>query len=255
MIALAPPQSMTAVIVSAGAGTRLLPLTLAMPKCLVRVGGRAILDHQLDALEAAGVGRAVVVAGYRGDQIADHVARESERAIEVEVLFNPFWSTSSSIGSVWAAKDHVERPFLLLNGDTVFTAHVIADALAAARPGVNLVVEKPDAFDIDDMRVALEDGRVADVGKDLPAPPATHRSLGLILSRDATGGYARALKDTIAQEDGLQAYHHDVIARIARGGGSVHAIVETTGDWQEIDRAADIAAWTRDHGGSFGEVA
>lgn len=253
MIALAPPESLTAVIVSAGAGTRLLPLTLAMPKCLVRVGGRAILDHQLDALEAADIGRAVVVAGYRGDQIADHVAR-SRRRIQVQVLFNPFWSIASSIGSVWAAKDHVERPFLLMNGDTVFDGQVIAGAVAAAQPGVNLVVERPAAFEIDDMRVALSDGRVTDVGKDLSAPPATHRSLGMIVSRDATGGYARALRGVIGEPNGLQAYHHDVIARLARTS-HVHAIVETTGDWQEIDRVADIAAWTREHGEGFGEVA
>lgn len=253
MIALAPPELLTAVIVSAGAGTRLLPLTLAMPKCLVRVGGRAILDRQLDALEEANVGRAVVVAGYRGDQIADHVAR-SRRTIRVEVLFNPFWSIASSIGSVWAAKDFVERPFVLLNGDTVFEGEVVANAIDAAKPGVNLVVEEPAAFEIDDMRVALSDGSVAAVSKDLPEPRATHRSLGMILSRDATGGYARALRAVIAQPDGLQAYHHDVIARLARTT-RVNAIIETSGAWQEIDRAADIAAWNREHGGGLGEVA
>ena len=254
MINLAPPPALTAVIVSAGRGSRLLPLTLAIPKCLVQVGGRAILDHQLDALEAADIGRAIVVAGYRIDQIADHLAR-SRRRIDVDLVFNPFWSVASSIASVWAARGAVAKPFALMNGDTVFEGHVIADAIAAAQPGVNLVVEKPKAFEIDDMRVAVSGTRVLGVGKDLPEPQATHRSLGLIVSRDADGGgYAKALRAVIGEEDGINAYHHDVVARLA-STGQVHAVVETTGNWQEIDRAQDIAAWTREHGEGFGEVA
>ena len=237
---LAQPSDTTAVIVSAGRGSRLLPLTLAIPKCLVQVGGRAILDRQLDAVAAAGIGRAVVVAGYRADQIADHLAR-TPPALPVELVFNPFWSVASSIASVWAAKAEVARPFALMNGDTVFDDAVIAQALAAAKPGVNLVVEAPRAAEPDDMRVLVEGGRVAAVGKTLAR--ATHRSLGLIVSRDRDGGgYAKALRQVIGEEDGLQAFHHDVVARLAETA-TVHAIVEAAGRFQEIDRPEDIAAW------------
>lgn len=247
----ADPSAVTAVIVSAGRGSRLLPLTLAIPKCLVQVGGRAILDHQLDAVAAAGIGRAVVVAGYRADQIADHLAR-APGTMPVELVFNPFWSVASSIASVWAARPWIAGPFALMNGDTVFDGTVIDHALAAARPGVNLVVEAPRRSEPDDMRVLVEGGRVAAVGKALAQ--ATHRSLGLIVSRDADGGgYARALRQVIGEENGLQAYHHDVVARLAETD-LVHAIVEETGRFQEIDRPDDIAAWARDHEG-LGDVA
>ncbi|MES2754201.1 MAG: phosphocholine cytidylyltransferase family protein [Pseudomonadota bacterium] len=247
------PAEMTAVIVSAGRGSRLLPLTQAIPKCLVQVGGRAILDHQLDALADAGVRHAVVVAGYRADQVADHLAR-APHAIAVRLIFNPFWAVASSIASVWAAHDAVTRPFCLMNGDTVFDAAVIAGALADARPGVNLVVERPVAFEIDDMRVRTDGDRVTAVAKTL-GDDATHRSLGLVVSRDADGGgYAAALHQTIAAEHGLQAYHHNVVARLANGPG-VHAIV-ARGGWQEIDRPQDIAAWRSGHpDGGLGAVA
>lgn len=250
----APLSAVTAVIVSAGRGSRLLPLTLAYPKCLVQVGGRAILDHQLDALEAVGIGRAVVVAGYRIDQIADHLAR-SRRDLDVELIFNPFWSVTSSIASVWAAKDHVARPFALMNGDTVFDAGVLDHALAASQPGVNLVVERPAAFEIDDMRVELKGGVVTAVGKDLPDARASHRSLGLIVSRDADGGgYAEALRAVIGEDGGLGAYHHAIVARLA-ATARVNAVVAERADWQEIDRPQDIASWARGHGEDYGEVA
>lgn len=240
--AAVPP---TAVIVSAGRGSRLLPLTEAMPKCLVPVGGRAILDHQLDALAEAGVAEAVIVAGYRAEMVEAHVARAGH-AVRTRVVFNPFWAETSSIASVWAAQAEVARPFLLMNGDTVFEGRVIAALLAAAGPGVSLAVERPAAFELDDMRVALAGDAVTAVGKALSADTARHRSLGLIASLDADGGgYAEALRATIAAPGGLQAYHHDVIDRLARDRG-VRA-VEVAGGWREIDRPQDIAAWSADH--------
>ena len=89
---------MKAIIISAGQGSRLLPLTLEMPKCLVHVNGRAILDHQIVALRAAGIGEIVVVGGYRYDQLAAHIATASPGG-RVRLVRNPFWAAASSIGS------------------------------------------------------------------------------------------------------------------------------------------------------------
>ncbi|WP_445190988.1 phosphocholine cytidylyltransferase family protein [Sphingomonas sp. Tas61C01] len=234
---------MKAIIIAAGQGSRLLPLTLDMPKCLVRVGGRAIIDHQLDAAEAAGITDAVVVGGYRIDQVGDHLARRAGK-IATTLVFNPFWSISSSIGSVWAAHDHLRDAFMLMNGDTVFAASVIVDAVRAAPPGLTLVVEATTDIHQDDMRVAIAGRRVAAVGKGLDPAVADHRSLGIVLS---TGGdaYARALRDTIAAPGGTDAYHHAVVARLAAHGVNA-LVVDPAADWQEVDAPADIARW--EHG-------
>ena len=238
---------MRAIIIAAGRGSRLLPLTLTMPKCLVQVGGRAIIDHQLDAMQAAGIAEAVVVGGYRIDQIADHLAgRDAGPA--TTLVFNPFWAISSSIGSVWAARDHLHDGFLLMNGDTVFDPAVIVDAVRDASPGLTLVVEPTAEADPDDMRVEVTDDRVAAVGKGLDPAVATHRSLGLVLSSGGDG-YASALRDVIAQPGGTDAYHHAIVAELAPQG--VHAlIVDPRAGWQEVDAPADIARWEVGHRGA-----
>lgn len=242
-----PKPDPVAVIVAAGRGTRLLPLTATRPKCLVPVGGRAILDHQLDALAAAGIGRAVVVAGYRADQVATHVAG-ARHPLAASVLFNPFWAVASSISSVWAARACFEGPFLLLNGDTVFDASVIRDALARAGDGVELVVERVARFAPDDMRVAARDGRVVAVAKMLDAAVATHRSLGLIVSRGPHGGgYGAALREVIDAPEGIHAFHHAIVDRLART--SRVGALEAAGRWCEIDRPEDIAGWSLSHPG------
>ena len=235
---------MNGIILSAGAGSRLLPLTEHIPKCLVAVDGRAILDHQLAALAAAGIERAVVVGGYRSQQIAEHLALVPP-PLAVELVFNPFWAVTSSIGSVWAAASYLAAPFCLMNGDTVFDAHVIAAALAATGTGLGLLVEPIAAPALDDMLVAVTANHVRAVGKDLATDRASHRSLGVILSGGDGIAYRAALEAVISEPDGLHAFHHAIVDRLARAGHV--AAIEATGAWQEIDRPEDIAGWTREH--------
>jgi choline kinase len=239
---------MRAIILSAGRGSRLLPLTDLMPKCLVPVGGRAILDHQLAALAEAGVSEAVVVAGYRHDQVGAHLATHRP-PLAVTLRFNPFWAVSSSIGSVWAARDMLGDAFCLLNGDTTLTGTILARALAHDgeydRAGVGLVVEPIAQADTDDMLVHVAGDRVTAVSKALPPEQATHRSLGVVVA-GAQSGYRPVLDRVIAGPegagDGINAYHHDVVAALARQG-AVHAIVEQSGGWVEIDRPEDVERW------------
>src|SRR3954453_9542424 len=77
-----PPKPAKAMVLAAGLGVRMRPLTDRMPKPLVQVAGRALLDHVLDKLKDAGVREAVVNVHYLPDQIIDHVsARNAPRVI------------------------------------------------------------------------------------------------------------------------------------------------------------------------------
>jgi len=231
-----------AILLCAGAGSRLLPLTQDMPKCLVEVGGRPIIDSQLEALRLSGIERAIVVAGYRWTQIGAHLAQQAE-PLPVELVFNPFWSVSSSIGSVWAARDRLRGPFCILNGDTLLDPALLREALSRARTGVNLLVEPLEQAVPDDMLAEVAGGWVCAVSKMLVREQATHRSLGVIVSTGTNDDYRRALDAVIADAGGIHAYHHDVIDRLAREA-PVNAIVVRNGSWQEIDTPDDIASWT-----------
>ncbi len=248
---------MKAIILAAGHGSRLLPLTLTTPKCLVQVGGRAILDHQLDAVAAAGFTGAVIVGGYRIEQIAAHLAARVsgyDGDLPTDLVFNPFWSTANSIGSVWAARAYLDSPFALMNGDTVFDAPILRAAVADPVRGVKLVIEPLDAPGLDDMLVEADGDRIVAVGKHLVGHEATARSLGLIVSTGGTA-YADALRAVIGEEDGIHAYHHAVVRRVAETGG-VHALrIAPDARWQEIDRPEDIVQWQHDHDALAGDGA
>lgn len=227
-----------AVLISAGRGSRLGALTEQTPKCLARVAGRAIIDHQISALRENGVDDIHVVVGFRHEAILQHLA-QTPAADRPNVIINPFWSVSSSIGSVWAARPVLNRSFCLINGDTIFDADLLRSALARVGDGLNLLVDK-GPLEPDDMRVKANGARVEAVGKDLPDGENLLRSLGIIVSTAPDGGlYPGALERVIMQAEGRHSYHHAIIDLLARED-IVHAVRIDCGHWIEIDRPEDI---------------
>jgi len=232
---------MRAVLLCAGRGSRLDPLTSDRPKCLVTVAGKSILEHQIGALAAAGIAKIVIVGGYRIGQVEAHLqAMDSECSLTL--VENPDWATTSSIGSVWAARAYLDRPFCLLNGDTLFDTAVIAESLKMMQPGINLVVEYAPP-EHDDMRVAVAGERVVRVSKQLSGELASARSLGIVLSPNEDGGsYRAALEAVMDAPNGEQSFHHAIVDHIAQSEW-VHPIIMEGHNWQEIDRPDDIVAW------------
>ena len=234
--------AMKAIILAAGLGSRLLPLTADRPKCLVPAGSRTILEHQLLALRAAGIDDVTVVGGYRYDRLVEFVDRLDDD-LRPKLIFNPFFAVSSSIGSVWAARDLLDGPFLLLNGDTLYEAAPLREALSRLPEGISLFIEPAVEPEADDMRVNAQLGKVLEVGKTLDPQRAEYRSLGIVACPDADGGtYRAALDEVIAAPGGEQRFHHDVVDLLARRL-RVSAVTLNPGTWQEIDSPADIDRW------------
>ena len=183
-----------AILLCAGLGSRLLPLTADRPKCLIEVGGKTILEHQVEALREAGVSGITIVGGYRFDRLQAYVEERWAEGERPELVLNPFYAISSSIGSVWAARHRLSAPFCLLNGDTVYDPALVKDGLSRLKPGLNLFVEPVVVPEVDDMLVRLDGDRIVAVGKTLPEALAHHRSLGFIVGNAPDGaGYGEAL--------------------------------------------------------------
>ncbi len=123
-IKITPPNAIDAVmILAAGLGTRMRPLTDATPKPLLKFAGRAMLDHVLDSFAAGGVTRAVVNAHYLGEQI---IAHAGSRAAPVITISDEREKLLDSGGAI-------KKALPLLGRDTFFTAN--ADAVWRDMPG------------------------------------------------------------------------------------------------------------------------
>ncbi|MGI9363039.1 MAG: sugar phosphate nucleotidyltransferase [Parasphingorhabdus sp.] len=234
-------MSKQAILLNAGKGSRLLPLTSERPKCLIEFRGKAILDHQIEALLPLDLDEIIIVTGYRGEMVTDHIAKNADKYdTKVRTIANPDWAESSSIASVMAAREFLNSHYMVMNGDTVYDAEILAQAAASPKQGTSLLVEPLTENVEDDMLVKVRDGSVIAVAKTLSPEVATHRSLGVIFGRSDGGAYRRMLDAVMACSNGHLQYHHEIINRLA-GLQTVHAIETNGGTWQEIDRPEDLA--------------
>src|SRR3982075_1280072 len=133
-----------AMVLAAGLGVRSRPLTDRMPKPLVRVAGRTLLDHVLDKLAAAGVGEAVVNVHYLPDQIIDHVADRGRPRVIISDERDQVLGTGG--GVVKGLPLLGQAPFFLVNADTLWIDGVrpnlarLAEAFDPARMDILLVM-------------------------------------------------------------------------------------------------------------------
>lgn len=106
-----------AMVLAAGRGERMRPITATLPKVLVEVGGRTLLDHALDALAAAGVELCVVNTHHLGDLVA---ARLAGRTVP-RIVLSPEESLLDTGGGVKRALPHFgDEPFFTVNGDALW---------------------------------------------------------------------------------------------------------------------------------------
>ncbi len=127
----------TALLLAAGAGTRLQPLTDDCPKCLTEVRGIPILRRLLSCLVEEGFTRLVVVVGYRDAQIRDYLERHSA-GLTIDIVDCREYATTNNIYSLWRARNHLREPFVLIESDLVFDSHLLGlmrvrDRIAVAR--------------------------------------------------------------------------------------------------------------------------
>ena len=114
----------TALLLAAGTGTRLQPLTDGSPKCLTEVCGVAILGRLVSCLVEQGFRRLVVVLGYRGEQIRDYLELHAPE-IEVQFVECREYNNTNNIYSLWLAREHIQEPFVLIESDLVFDSHLL----------------------------------------------------------------------------------------------------------------------------------
>ncbi len=227
-----------AVILSAGQGKRLSPLTDSRPKCLVQIGGRTILEWQTRALADAGVDEIAVVTGYGADAVEAMLKTTSVPAA-VSTIYNPFFTVADNIGSCWAAKDLIGTDTLLLNGDTLFEPEIARRVLAKALAPISVTVDRKKSYDADDMKVRRDGDRLLAIGKTL-TDPVDGESIGMIRFRgDGGARFVRAMDRALRDEATLRRWYLSIIDGLAQEGGV--GVVSIAGlAWSEVDFLRDL---------------
>ena len=232
-----------ALILGAGQGSRLLPLTEQLPKCLLDLGnGRSMLEWQLRGLMEAGIGEAVVVTGFRSDLVEQALQRITPAGMTVRTLFNPFYKLADNLASCWMARSELRAPCLILNGDTLFEPEIARRLLAAPAAPSTVTIDRKAGYDADDMKVEVEGDRLRAIGKTLSADRVNGESIGF-LRFDSNGAalFIAELERTMRTAEGPGLWYLSAINRLAGAGADIRVASIEGLQWGELDFPADLA--------------
>jgi choline kinase len=228
------------VILSAGQGKRLSPLTDDRPKCLIDLSGRSVLHWQLANLSSVGVREAVVVTGFNAHLVDEEIAGLDLPGMRVRTLFNPFYSVTDNLATCWMAREELQGEVMLLNGDTLFEPAIAARLLAAPAADITLTIDRKAEYDDDDMKVRTDGDVLRAVGKTLELYDG--ESIGF--SRFSAAGadmFVRRVEAAMRGSDGLKRWYLSVIDQIAKETGAVRVCSIKGLGWAEMDFPADLA--------------
>jgi choline kinase len=234
---------MKGIVLAAGPGRRLQPLTDDLPKTLLPLSnGRTILDLALANLRSAGLGEVVVVTGFAADRVAEQrEALERRHDVRLELLFNERAEEWNNAYSLWLAREAFRDGALLVNGDTVHPASIEQTLLAARGPGVLLAVDTEKRLGEEEMKVLLdEDGTLRTISKEVDPAASQGEYIGVtLIERSAAEPLADALEATWRRDP--SDYYEDGFQELVDRGGDVHVAPIGAVDWVEVDDHADLA--------------
>jgi choline kinase len=231
------------VVLAAGGGTRLLPLTERRPKTMLEVcGGRSILELAVRNLAAAGIADVTVVTGHAHEVIADAAPDLAERhGVEVSLRFNDRFDRMNNAYSLWLVRDVLADSALVVNGDTVHPPSVEVDLLDDRGGGLlTLALDTHKPLAEEEMKVLLDsDGGLERISKQLEPATAAGEYIGVTkIGPDRSGELASALRATWERDP--DAYYEDGFQEYVDRGGRVTGVPIGRVDWVEVDDHADL---------------
>jgi choline kinase len=233
-----------AVILAAGLGRRLESVTGGLPKCLVPVGGRAILDRMIERLVQAGLDRIVVVTGHRSDDVERHLDRSPDPAARsAERVFNPRYADWGNFHSLLVAEPAIGgEGFVKLDADVVMDGALLPALLRAPGPAA-LAVDCSGALGAEEMKARLDErGRVVELSKRIDPAAALGESVGIDrIDAELAPRVWSELRRLIDLGETDEYYERAYELLMEKGIGFSYADVSTC-QWSEVDDAEDLAA-------------
>lgn len=228
---------MKALILCAGRGKRLRPLTDKIPKPLVEINNKSLLERILEQLEYFNINDIYLLVGYKKELIKERLKGKFER-LNITYIHNPFHSKLNNLFSVWLSKPYLRgQDFLLINADIVFDDIILKKAIDS-KLGNFCVIDVTKPLPEDSMKVKIKGNSIVDFGKELKGGDGytvgIHR-----FSKEGSKIFLDEIEDMLEKEK--DDYHHGAMLNIVdKYGFDQKALTIKDLLWCEIDEFVDI---------------
>lgn len=228
---------MKALILAAGLGSRLAPITDTCPKSMVPVNGTPILFKQIENLKENGITDITVVSGYLGDVLRDAVLAKYP---EVKVIHSADYASTNNMYSAYLGREAVEgEAFLMMNADVFYDASVVKSLLAFE--GENAIVTDIGNYLEESMKVVEKDGRLVEIAKTITKEDALGASIDVYkFSPEAGKAFFDVCRDFIEVKKELTMWSEVALNEVL--GKVEFKACPLDGRWLEIDNHDDLAA-------------
>jgi bifunctional UDP-N-acetylglucosamine pyrophosphorylase/glucosamine-1-phosphate N-acetyltransferase len=228
-----------AVVLAAGEGVRLRPITLNRPKHIISVGGKPILEHCLNNIKACGIDEAIIVVNYMADVIRRYFGSGDRLGLKIEYAYQKLVVGTGSAVSV--VEPYVDDDFLLIYGDLLFTTEALKKVLdlhERKKPSATLAVvpvEKPEDYGVVEIEAEGLVKRIIEKPRREEAPTNLANAGLYVFSTEI---FEKA-KETSASSRGEWEIT-DAIALLLKEEKKVFAVEISKDEWFDVGRPWDL---------------
>lgn len=222
---------MKAIILAAGLSSRLRPRTLEIPKCLLPLHGRTVMDHQLAALQQQGIREVAVVVGFLGEAIRQAMGSRVSYAEYLD------YDKTNNLHTLHHCRALLDDACIVLFADVLIHPAALG-TLMSSREDFSLLVDTSRCL-AGTMRVLIENDGITDLGGHIPPPDGDGNFVGIAMfSRKGAAELRSELEVMVAEGGHEKEYYVQALPRLVRRGRRV-APIEVNGPWLEIDTGGD----------------
>ena len=232
-------QVRTALLLAAGTGSRLAPLTDNTPKCLVSVNEISILERLVSALRSHNFKRLVIVVGHQGDCIRDFLGTRAG-GMKITYITSPLYKTTNNIYSLWLARKAIDEPFLLIESDLVFDPEMLKGMLRPDR----IAVSKLQPW-MNGTTVTINNRRkIKAFQANAHKPDDTHhKTVNIYSLSNITWQLVKERLEFHISNNMVNGYYETIFADMVTDGClSFAPVFFDANRWYEIDTVADLQA-------------
>lgn len=227
---------MKAIILAAGKSSRLYPITIDRPKCLLEIGGERIINRQINALRNNGINDIIVVVGYQ------HNVIRGELGDTVKYSYFSDYEQTNNLHTLWSVRDLLDESFVCLFSDVVFEVELIQMAKESPKD-ICLLVDTGRVLE-GTMRVLIQNGKLTGIGGHLSVEEGSGNFIGI--AKFSKRGSALLIDQMKKIISGHKAdYYTIAIDKLAKEGKDIGYIDVKDRIWTEIDTKEDLKAARR----------
>ena len=238
---------MIGMILSAGMGTRLMPLTKEIPKPLLEINGMTLLERMIKNCMSVGINEFIVIVGYNKEKVIELAPElEEKHSISIKIVENERFDVTNTSVSTYLASKNLEGEkaddFILINGDNVVDPQIIADI--AKRENTSLIVDNYKQLNEESFKLIIENetfnedktivnGTIKEIGKGIDISSSTGEFIGVSkVAKNDIPKFNEILKELIGEdEQNYYDFAYKTLSKIS----PIDFVLTNGLKWTEID--------------------